>query len=209
MKRTLRHPLPLTPTLGRRERGRKRRLRQAALPHRTARGDYRPAPDAIAGQFRPARPSSVPVRRRDDIVTTDSAASAPTSRLPDQRWNTRLWAGGGGESWKATRHEVLAVAARRAAPLLLEAARKAPRQAAATTMTTTTTTTKTMTTEGPPEETDDREGTTGGLPRYIPKREDRWIKEVYRDWMNSKNRAYISGEVEANQECQERWKNCQ
>ena len=40
---------------------------------------------------------------------------------------------------------------------------------------------------------EDREGPAGDLPGYVPMGEDRWIREVYGDWLHSNNGSYLSG----------------
>ena len=66
-----------------------------------------------------------------------------------------------------------------------------------------------MTTE--PEEkevvTGDSEGDAGGLPNYVPTGGDRRIQVVYRDWVHSKYRSHLSGDIADDQEWNTRWEN--
>ena len=51
---------------------------------------------------------------------------------------------------------------------------------------------------------EDGEGPAGDLLGYVPAGEERWIREVYGDWVQSNNVAHLSGGVKDDQAWQSR-----
>ena len=120
-------------------------------------------------------------------------ANVPSPRSEAQDRNLD---GGEGGSRKAARREVLAAAEWRAAPPSPEETFKSLQHADVIT-TTNTTGDKT-------DKMEDGEGPAGDLLGYVPAGEERWIREVYGDWVQSNDGAHLSGGVKNDQA----WQSC-